>query len=371
MSGSIRKHAKRLGGLALVCCLMLAVFAWLRRDQVAAWYYVRGLSQAGEQDRDAWAQRVERLAVAAVPALVHSLAQDNARACGNAEMSLTRLVEQWGPDDPRSISVAERLAEGFPRLSTTGKGSALRVIRALGQLVKGTSVPETLVRSAASAIRLSVVPGAEAARPAALELALSPIGIAKTGEMVEACRDLARACLRDEAAGTRVLALRLAAQPEMQLREEIVGLLQDPAPEVRRAAMLELGPTPALISTDELLPWLHDADADVRKLCEAALRGRGLRDEHLKMGRLVTDRRATQRLKVLDYLHDHSELDQGLWLRRLSHDPTPAVRAATVRASASEGSVDLSDRLEQMAQNDPSPTVRQLARFYLSCRKPE
>jgi hypothetical protein len=45
------------------------------------------------------------------------------------------------------------------------------------------------------------------------------------------------------------------------------------------------------------------------------------------------------------------------------------VRAAAVRAAGEEQQVDFSDRLTQMAQNDPSPTVRQLAQYYLVRRK--
>src|SRR5205807_2290532 len=50
-------------------------------------------------------------------------------------------------------------------------------------------------------------------------------------------------------------------------------------------------------------------------------------------------------------------------------DPSAAVRAATARAAADQKQVDLSDRIDQMAQTDPSPTVQQVARYYLSCQR--
>src|SRR5581483_8097547 len=101
-----------------------------------------------------------------------------------------------------------------------------------------------------------------------------------------------------------------------------------------------------------------------------ALRGRGLQPGHLKLARLVTDPRPVNRLRVLDHLFDDGSLDPAVWLRRLSHDPSPAVRAAAVRAMSRQAAVDLTDRLDQMARSDPSPTVRDLARYYLSCSRP-
>ena len=58
------------------------------------------------------------------------------------------------------------------------------------------------------------------------------------------------------------------------------------------------------------------------------------------------------------------ELDAAVWLRRLSHDPAPSVRAAAARA-VYEWGVDLTDRLEQMVRSDPSATVVAQARYYL------
>jgi hypothetical protein len=72
----------------------------------------------------------------------------------------------------------------------------------------------------------------------------------------------------------------------------------------------------------------------------------------------------------LDHLHQSHDLDPGLWLRRLSHDPSPAVRVAAMRAMTQMPYVDLSDRIDQMARSDPSPTVCQLARYYLNYPKP-
>jgi hypothetical protein len=75
-------------------------------------------------------------------------------------------------------------------------------------------------------------------------------------------------------------------------------------------------------------------------------------------------------LRVLDHLRFAPNLDPGLWLRRLSHDPSPAVRTAALRVMSQQDIIDLSDRIDQMARSDPSPTVCQIAQFYLKEPRP-
>ncbi len=52
----------------------------------------------------------------------------------------------------------------------------------------------------------------------------------------------------------------------------------------------------------------------------------------------------------------------------MSHDPKDSVRAAAVRVMSRLTHIDLSDRIDQMARSDPSPSVAQLANYYLSCK---
>jgi hypothetical protein len=184
------------------------------------------------------------------------------------------------------------------------------------------------------------------------------------------CRELTQVALRDGEPQVRLRAIQLAVHPQLGLLEQVMRLLNDPVAEVRREAMLAARSAPeAIMKTENLLRWLHDPDEDVRRLCEAVLRGRNLSEKHLKLGRLLTDHHAAVRLQVLSSLHADTDLEPGVWLRLLSIDPEPAVRVAAVRAAADDPRVDLSDRLDQMVQSDPSPTVSQLARYYLSCQK--
>jgi len=82
----------------------------------------------------------------------------------------------------------------------------------------------------------------------------------------------------------------------------------------------------------------------------------------------MTDREPHARLQAMDLLRGADDLEPEplVWLRRLSHDPSPAVRAAAVRAAAELSAGNFRDRIEQMAQDDPSPTVRQIAQHYIA-----
>jgi len=104
-------------------------------------------------------------------------------------------------------------------------------------------------------------------------------------------------------------------------------------------------------------------------LCEQALRERHLSPSHIRLGRLLTDPRPSYRLEVLDHLVQATDLDPGVWLRHLSHDPKPSVRVAAIRAAYEVfPQVTFSDRMDQM-RADESPTVGQLAQYYLVRKK--
>jgi HEAT repeat protein len=163
----------------------------------------------------------------------------------------------------------------------------------------------------------------------------------------------------------RLHGIRLALRPGVELLEPVAGLLGDHSVEVRRAAILAVGPADKAVLDETLLPCLRDPDPEVRRLCEAALRGRGLNDDHLRLSRLLIDPQPAVRLQVLDHLGRTTDLEPGIWLRRLSHDPAPSVRAAAARVMGQQHLLDLTDRLDQMARSDPSPSVSYLAQFYL------
>jgi hypothetical protein len=354
---------KWIAGLLMLVLLVSGGVAWLERRELLARYYVYHLSRANDDaTRTVWVDRIAGLRTDALPLLVKCLARDNARACGNAQVALRALTEGWEAHDPKREALANRLAELFPHLSAPGQRCALELEMSLTRPNEAaTSKAAVKVLSDAGRVLDAEV------RKHALALTEAVVGQSPRPEALEACRELIRACLRDEEADNRLHAIHLASQPGFNMLEQVVGLLGDPRPEVRRTALLAVGPVPEVIATDDLLQWLHDPDANVRRVCEGALRGRGLHDQQIKLGRLISAADAQTRLQVLPCLRQTAGLEPTVWLRRLSHDSVPAVRAAAVRAAAEFPQIDLADRLEQIVQNDPSPTVRQLAHYYLSC----
>ncbi|HXG13260.1 MAG TPA: hypothetical protein VNK04_26110 [Gemmataceae bacterium] len=353
-------------GAAGVAVMLLAGVVWLGRVPLLTWYYLHQLARAGGAERDAWAERIAGLGGAAVPGLLHLLEQQDSRVCGNARAALARLTERWQPDDPRWADLADRLAEAYPQQRVAGRECTLQQMAEW--LRFDPARPPEGMQSAAGRILAEVVRGDDReVEGAALELAAALLASLPPPEQAVAiCRELARRGLSSAEAENRVRAIRLTLYRGMNLRPQVTPLLSDLRPEVRRAAMLAVGPAPEAIATDNLLPWLHDPDPDVRQLCEASLLARDdFRPEHLPLARLITSPQAAVRLQVLAYLQKDTSLEPGAWLRRLSHDPAPEVRAAAVRAAASQTMVDLSELIRERAQNDPSPTVSQLAWYYL------
>jgi hypothetical protein len=365
---SIRNKMVGLG-LATVVIVVFAGVVWVKRTPLLTWYYLRGLAKADDTNRDDWVRRVVTLEREALPGLVQLLRQTDPRACSNAQVCLTHLVERAESDDLSQI-LADELAEVFPELSTPGQQVALELYAVLIAVWEPNDISPQLISVGARLMNGAARTTDKEVRARALKLSRNLLEQTKDADLVSACRELTQSGLRDQAAENRLQAIQLAMRPELDLLEAVVPLLSDPQPEVRRSALLAVGPSPDAISTDDLLPWLHDPDDDVRRLCEKALRGRGLQEDHLRLGRLMTDSRPGTRLQVLHRLRYANDLEPGVWLRRLSHDPAPAVRAAAARAASEQPQVNLRDRLEQMAQNDPCPTVRQLAQYYLSSQKP-
>lgn len=356
-----------MGGLLVLGLLIGAGIVWKDRHTIQAWYYVHQLARAAGPDRDAWVARVTNLNGAAVPGLLRCLQQEDVRSCANAHSVLLYFAEHWSPAGRTAL--ARHLAHGFVHFSQFGKQSVVEVEALL--LKNAAAQPEAaaIQQMAQTMIAETAHVTDREVRARAMDLAEALLAQNTQSDILQTCRDFASACLRDDEAANRLRAVRLASRPELHLMEQVASLLHDPDAGVRRSAMLVVGPAQDAVCTDELLRSLHDSDSEMRQLCEAVLRSRGLSAEHIRRGRLLTDARPGVRLQVLDGLCSVSDLEPGIWLRHLSHDPEPAVRAAAVRTAAEQTLDSITDRIEQISRDDPSDTVRQMARYYLSYRK--
>jgi HEAT repeat associated with sister chromatid cohesion len=363
------RKGKFLAALVLLVLLGVGTLAWLERTTLLAWYHVRMLTQATEENRESLASRVAVLEEAALPGLYANLHESDPDCCLNVRAGLAALAAKWGGiSNARTVDMTLALAREFPTLSTPGKQQVLELLagwfrKDAAAPCSGTMLTCARMLSAATGTTEPEVQGA------ALELCAVLVSRAECPEILSTGRELVRACLAGNDKKVRLRAIQVALFPGMDLLETVAGLLVDSEVEVRRAAILAVGPADKVVLDETLLPCLCDKDDEVRLTCEMALKGRGLKPEHLEMARLSVDKDPRERLRVLDRLRRSADLDAGIWLRRLSHDPAPSVRAAAIRAMRQQPGVNLTDRIDQMAQSDPSPTVCYLAAIYLKqCR---
>jgi hypothetical protein len=260
--------------------------------------------------------------------------------------------------------LADELSRSFPRRTPEGRS---RCARLLAQWVQAHPEDSSLHCTAVALLPACVQVENEHLE-SILQLALSVLSRPCDPETLAIARGLAQKGLTADSVEVRVRAVTLCMQPGVDLLTPLVPLLSDPAAEVRRAVVLALGPVPQAIGVEALLACLHDTDAQVGQLARSALIARGLQPEQVELGRLLTHTQVRVRLQVLDRLPEVPDLDPLVWLRRLSEDRAPAVRAATARALSGLPVTSGSDRLEEMARSDPSPTVARIARFYLAQR---
>lgn len=302
-------------GMALMLVGAAAV-AWVYRDQLKGRYYAYRLIHASESDVGMWAEQCGEWGDAVPEKLLDCLLNDDEAACLRAGIALNHAVERGSLPNLSTL-----LSERFHQFSELGQQVALDCATAMASR--------------------------------------------NDPQCVQDCRLMVRSGLQSNRSEVRMRAAALAMKPAIGQSDLLAPFLRDPSPQVRRAAILAVGSTRALVEDDDLLPGLHDADPECRRLTETALRSRGLRAIDVRLGKLLTDPRPAKRLELLTLLRDDGELDLSTWLRRLFDDPTPAVRSAAARLAADLQVFQLTDRLVQMSTSDPDLTVRQTIQFHL------
>lgn len=354
-------------GMSIVLVVLAGAIYW-QRMQLFSWYCATRLASATDEERALWAERVAQLDADAAPWLLGHLQSADAKVCANVEAALALLARNWASDDARCQNLIADLKLGFPHFSSAGKQSALRFPLELVKKEDGKALSGALALGAGKLLEMALQ-HSTGDPAAALKLALHLSERAPEGQWQDICRSVAICGLQDAKAANRVLAIHLALNQRFAedhaLLSKIAPLLQDTDGRVRRAALVAVGMSKDLAAEEELLPLLHDDDTEVRRLCKVALRSRGLSDDDLVRAVLISDARANVRLDVFNHLHGDNQVEPDVWLRRLSQDASPAIRAAAIRMAYAQGRTQLCERIRQMARDDASPTVRQLAAHYL------
>jgi hypothetical protein len=324
--GRVRVWVKRAGLAAGLLAVAAGGYAALNWAGVSARYAgYRFRTAATDNDRDRWAAKLVALGDAGTPYLLAPFRTGDEAGCDAAIAAVRGGLADLPPTDPRYAARCRAFLDGFGSFADAGKAAAIRLVP---ELLKSPD-PDAAAR----------------------------------------CRDAVRAGLAAATTDGKVQAVRLALRPEIGLRADVAPLLDDPEAEVRRAAMLAVGPAPEgahpVIDDEELFRWLHDPDPEVRDLCEAALYSRGLDALQVQLARQLTAPEAAERLRLLVDLQWAGEAvrDPGPWLERLSRDPDPAVRLGAARVAV-ERRLLFAGWLDRMADADPDPTVRRWAGYY-------
>jgi hypothetical protein len=314
---------KKIGLVLLGLLLILGGIAFWQRDALQIWWHTKQLNSAAEADRPSYVDSLVALGKPAIPKLVEYWKKEDRDFCQLVRSGLENHFHHWKAEDPAVQELISQIFAMEAELTSPGRLAVLELIPSL------LNTYETL--------------SAEPFRP------------------------LVEKGLQDSDTFIRVQSITCAMRSDIQLMDKILPLLNDSTVEVRRAAMLSVGPsrsdTEPLIETDELLKWLHDPDEEVRRCTEIALGTRGLSKMDVHLGRLITHSQPAERLKILLDLPEDDRFPIANWLERLSRDPESSIRAGAARVAV-ERQVDFMDRLNEMIQSDPDQTVRKIAAHY-------
>lgn len=353
---------------ALVFLLsLIALAGWWHADVFWAWYSARQLAGADDAQREVWLQRVIALDIAAAPRLLDHLSENDDRRCRNVGIALAHLAHAWRIEDPRGLELLSQMTRRFANFSPSGQIESLRVTAIL---ISGKGPENSLPALVTQEVGTLLIAAEkkEESREVALDLAGALLARVPEGQWSDWSRVLALNSLGNPRAQIRLAAIRLLQREPLRkdtaLFSHLLPFLKDDSPEVRKACLIALSPSRDILGDDELLPFLHDSDLEVQAMADIALRSRGLSDTQINLARAISDPRPEARLQVLNFLHGDGDLEPGVWLQRLSRDAAPAVRAAAVRAASGQTRVDFRERMRNMAIEDPSPTVRELAGHY-------
>ena len=319
------RSVRRIGLGTLVLLMAGGVWAGVQWKPLTARYAGYQLRTAtADESRRAAARKLVEIGDAGTPHLVEAFRSGDVERCAAVATALREFLKDLPPTDPRFAETCRPHLHGYSEFSEAGQEAVFALM------------PD-LLRSA---------------DPDAL-----PRG-----------REIVRTALKHRSAELRIQAVQMAMRADLDQKADVVACLQAPEADVRRAAMLAVGPAStggSAIGDEDLFPWLHDSESQVQRLCEAALSTRGLEPEQIAAARKLTSPDAAERLKLLLDLRWNRDAirDPGPWLERLSRDADPAVRAGAARV-ACECKLAFAGWIDRLAKDDPDGTVRRIAQFH-------
>ena len=338
------------------------VLAWKHQELLTAWK-VHQLPQAGIAEQRQILSSLAENPDSSTGWLLYSLSQssspEEAEALGQGLVQVSENLSEEALDThlARAASLFKSM-EPFAQTET------------LAWLAKAfsteTSPTLTERRSAATKRLLDSAYFSEenAVQTAALQMSVGILKQNPTSEVMGSIKQLVSAGAKSESSLVQIQAITVALNPKTDCLQEVDICLKSPHKEVRQAAILALGPASETIMNEVLLPSLHDEDQTIVHLTEMALQARGLREDQIRLGKLMADPKPVKRLEVLDHLSATRDIDPMIWLKKMSKDPSPALRAAAARAMNQEKGITNGNSERQTDKLDMSESVKRVADFY-------
>ncbi len=193
---------------------------------------------------------------------------------------------------------------------------------------------------------------------------LSEMDEAKVSQWKEGIHPAVLRCLAAADSHTRAGAVySLGFLPIEAAAAPAVAHVEDPDAEVRRQVLISFAARRGLLTEDMLIQRIHDEDQAIREAAFATLKLRGLNQEQISLGVMMTSPRADQRASVIALVKDRTDVDPVVWLMRLSRDRDETVRLQAVEALGARKTDDaaVKRRIVEMARSDASEQVRQAA----------
>jgi HEAT repeat protein len=274
------------------------------------------------------------------------------------------------------VALAEALRDGYTHFGPSARADEVEALRLiLDRLAReGVGRDWTGVLKPAHELMTSALADSHVqARVAALEVlrqlwswapgrTMTPGEETAVGTWKEGCYALAAKRLSDPEGVARAAAAGcVGSLPIDDLARPAVACLRDPELSVRYQSLVALANRPNVLGEEELLPLLHDPVADLAKLAEKVLAGRGLDAELIAVSRMATAPKPEMRASVIPILVKRQDIDPVVWLLRLTEDADAAVRLKAVEALAGRVTPEVRQRLRELAAADDSAAVRAAA----------
>lgn len=373
-----RRHRK-FGTLYLICALGLvltvaACVVYVQQDQLLVGYQVRQYLQTEAEAEAEWL--IERRYLS-LPIVLDELAQPDNTVCRRVgdlvERTVARYPDPTNPGDSHlTLLVAAKLNHDYSTFSPAGRSQAVRLtVLVLSRHLKDWSpnVPTALETAGGVLVTALHDPDGEI-RSQAIESMYGMWswrgdGLARTlvQEWQRQCYAAMVEMLADDSPDRRARTARaLAGAPFHEGDLALIGLLSDPDPAVKKAALMTVAHGAADCLTSEqktdLVEFLHDPDVEVQQAATQLLLNAGISESVIHLAKLVRHPQATERVQAVSMAMTVLD-DPTPWLLEMSNDASPAVRLAVARAAGSSKQAELAARIREMADADPDANVRE------------